>query len=66
VLELAGMTVVGTPAECLARIRRYGEAGVTHVLCSIGAGALPSDVVRESMETIASDVLPALVGPAVS
>ncbi|MGE5168727.1 MAG: LLM class flavin-dependent oxidoreductase, partial [Rudaea sp.] len=60
VLELAGMTVVGTPAECLARIARYRDAGVTHLLCSIGAGALPSDVVCESMETIASDVLPAL------
>ena len=66
VLELAGMTVVGTPAECLAHIRRYGEAGVTHLLCSIGAGALPSDVVRESMETIASDVLPALAERAAS
>jgi len=62
VLELAGLAVVGTPAECLARIARYRDAGVTHLLCSIGAGALPTEIVRESLECIASDVLPALAG----
>ena len=59
-LELAGLTVTGTPAECLARIRRYRDAGVTHLLCSIGAGALPTEIVRESLECIATEVLPAL------
>jgi len=62
-LELAGLTIAGTPAECLARMRRYRDAGVTHLLCSIGAGALPTAVVRESLECIASDVLPALRAP---
>lgn len=60
VLELAGLAVVGTPQQCVERIRRYAEAGVTHLLCSIGAGALPADVVRESLACIAADVLPAL------
>lgn len=60
VLELAGLAIVGTPAECLERIERLREAGVTHLLCSIGAGAVPTDVVRESLECIASDVLPRL------
>jgi len=60
ILEIAGLAVVGTPAQCLARMQRYREAGVTHLLCSIGAGALPTQVVRESLECIASDVLPAL------
>lgn len=60
VLELAGLAVVGTPEQCIARMRRYRDEGVTHLLCSIGAGALPSDVVRESLECIAHDVLPAL------
>lgn len=63
-LDLAGLTVTGTPAECLARIRRYRDAGVTHLLCSIGAGALPTEIVRESLECIAADVLPALTAPA--
>ena len=60
VLELAGLAVVGTPDQCIERIRRYEMAGVTHLLCSIGAGALPTQTVRESLECIASDVLPRL------
>ncbi|HEX8013264.1 MAG TPA: LLM class flavin-dependent oxidoreductase [Casimicrobiaceae bacterium] len=60
VLELAGLAVVGSPEHCLERIGRYRAAGVTHLLCSIGAGALPTAIVRESLECIAADVLPAL------
>jgi alkanesulfonate monooxygenase SsuD/methylene tetrahydromethanopterin reductase-like flavin-dependent oxidoreductase (luciferase family) len=59
-LELAGLTVVGTPAECLAKIVRYREAGVTHLLCAVGAGVLPTEVVRESLTCIARTVIPAL------
>jgi alkanesulfonate monooxygenase SsuD/methylene tetrahydromethanopterin reductase-like flavin-dependent oxidoreductase (luciferase family) len=60
VLELAGLALAGTPAECLARMQRYRAAGVTHLLLSVGAGALPTAVVRESLECIAADILPAL------
>lgn len=60
VLELAGLAIVGTPSHCLERMARLKEAGVTHLLCSIGAGAVPTEVVRESLECIASDVLPRL------
>ncbi|MGH8802789.1 MAG: LLM class flavin-dependent oxidoreductase, partial [Casimicrobiaceae bacterium] len=59
-LDLAGLTVAGSPTECLARITRYRDAGVTHLLCAIGAGALPTEVVRESLECIAAEVIPAL------
>ncbi|HEX7328052.1 MAG TPA: LLM class flavin-dependent oxidoreductase [Casimicrobiaceae bacterium] len=62
-LDLAGLTVAGSPAECLARIRRYRDAGVTHLLCAIGAGALPTEIVRESLACIAEHVLPALGSP---
>jgi alkanesulfonate monooxygenase SsuD/methylene tetrahydromethanopterin reductase-like flavin-dependent oxidoreductase (luciferase family) len=62
-LELAGLALAGTPDQCLARMRRYADAGVTHLLLSIGAGALPTNVVRESLECIAGDVLPALRSP---
>ena len=66
VLELAGLTVAGTPEECIARVGRYRDAGVTHLLCAIGAGALPTEIVRESLECIAADVLPALATSAMS
>jgi alkanesulfonate monooxygenase SsuD/methylene tetrahydromethanopterin reductase-like flavin-dependent oxidoreductase (luciferase family) len=63
VLELAGLAVVGSPDECVARIERYARAGVTHLLCSVGAGGVPTEVVRESLECIATDVLPRLARP---
>lgn len=59
-LELAGMTVAGTPAECAAKLARYRDAGVTHLLLAIGAGAVETAVVRESMTCLAEDVLPVL------
>lgn len=58
-LELAGMTIVGTPAECVDRITRLRDAGVTHLLCSVGAGGLESALVRESLACMAEEVLPA-------
>jgi alkanesulfonate monooxygenase SsuD/methylene tetrahydromethanopterin reductase-like flavin-dependent oxidoreductase (luciferase family) len=63
-LDLAGLSVVGTPTECIARLERYRTAGVTHLLCAVGAGALPTEIVRESLECIAAEVLPALAEPA--
>ncbi len=57
-LELAGMTLVGSPAECVARIARLRDAGVTHLLCAIGAGAVDTALVRDSMQCIAEEVMP--------
>ncbi len=62
-LAAAGMTIVGDPGECIARIRKLERAGVTHLLCAIGAGAVPTEVVHASLECIARDVLPALRAP---
>lgn len=59
-LELLGMAVVGTPAECVSRLRELEAAGVDHVLCAVGAGALPTQKTREAMTRIAEDVVPAL------
>lgn len=61
-LDLAGLTVVGNPQECIARIARYRDAGVTHLLCAIGAGGLPTEIVRESMAVIAARVMPHFAG----
>jgi alkanesulfonate monooxygenase SsuD/methylene tetrahydromethanopterin reductase-like flavin-dependent oxidoreductase (luciferase family) len=58
-LDLAGLSVVGDPADCIARLERYRKAGVTHVLCAVGAGALRTEIVRESLECIAAEVMPA-------
>lgn len=58
-LDTFGMAVVGDPDECMARLRKYQAAGVTNLLCAIGAGALGTDVIRESMHCIARHVMPA-------
>lgn len=57
-LKTFGMAVVGSPEECIEQLAKYREAGVTHLLCSVGAGALPTEWVRESMQVIAEEVMP--------
>lgn len=63
--DFAGLTVVGTPAECTAKLRKYRDAGVTHVLCAFGAGALDTATTRESMTLFAQHVMPAFAATAV-
>ncbi len=58
-LETFGMAVVGSPAECIDKLKTYQEAGVTHLLCAVGAGALDTHLIRESMQCIAEQVMPA-------
>ena len=54
-----GLTVVGDPEGCVAKLQKYAAAGVTHVLCAFGAGAVETSIVRESMELFAREVMPA-------
>ncbi|MHB1676670.1 MAG: LLM class flavin-dependent oxidoreductase [Sulfuriferula sp.] len=58
-LETFGMAVVGTPAECIDKLQKFRDAGVTNLLCAVGAGALETDIVQESMRCIAEQVMPA-------
>lgn len=59
-LAAAGMTIVGSPAECIERVAVLKRAGVTHLLCAMGGGAVATEVVRESLECIATEVMPAV------
>jgi alkanesulfonate monooxygenase SsuD/methylene tetrahydromethanopterin reductase-like flavin-dependent oxidoreductase (luciferase family) len=56
-----GLAIVGTPVECVAKLRKYAAAGVDRILCAFGAGAVESGVVHESMELFAREVMPAFV-----
>lgn len=58
-LETSGMVVSGNPDDCIKQLRKYEAAGVTHLLCAVGAGAVESKLVRESMRCIAEKVMPA-------
>jgi len=57
-LESMGMVVVGSPEECIRKLAKYQEAGVDHLLLAVGAGALPTEVVQESLKTVAEQVMP--------
>jgi len=57
-LEMAGMVVIGSPQECVDKLATYHEAGVTHLLCAVGAGAMETGLVRESMQCMAEQVMP--------
>ncbi len=59
-LETLGMSVVGDPAHCIERLHTLAEAGVDHVLLAFGAGAMPSEAVRDSMRLFADRVMPEL------
>ena len=59
-LETFGMAVVGTPDECLDKLQKYREAGVTNLLCAVGAGAVQTEIAQESMQCLAQDVMPML------
>lgn len=54
-----GMTVVGDPRDCIDKLRKYRDGGVTHLLCAFGAGAVDHSIVTESMELFAAEVMPA-------
>lgn len=60
VLETLGMVIVGNPEHCIEKLGKLKAAGVDHVLCAIGAGAIPSEVVKESMHVLATEVMPRL------
>ncbi|HKK13584.1 MAG TPA: LLM class flavin-dependent oxidoreductase [Gammaproteobacteria bacterium] len=62
VLESLGMVIVGDPEHCSERLQALADAGVDHVLCAIGAGALPTAQVRASMEVLARHVMPRFAG----
>ncbi len=58
VLETAGMVVAGDPDHCIRKLEQYRIAGVDHLLCAVGAGGSPSDMVIESIHTIDNYIIP--------
>lgn len=57
-LDTFGIAVVGDPDDCVKKLEKYRAAGVTHLLCAIGAGAVEASAVRETMDNLARHVLP--------
>jgi alkanesulfonate monooxygenase SsuD/methylene tetrahydromethanopterin reductase-like flavin-dependent oxidoreductase (luciferase family) len=55
----SGACVVGTPADCVETCRRYEEAGVDLLLCLVNPYKIGHDDVMQTIELMASDVIPA-------
>lgn len=63
-LDAFGLTVVGNPQQCRKKLGKYAAAGITHLLCAFGAGAVEHRIVAESLEVFASQVMPSFqAGP---
>jgi len=58
VLEKLGMVIVGNPQHCIEKLTALQQAGVTHVLCAMGAGVMSSQQTRRSMQIFADKVIP--------
>jgi alkanesulfonate monooxygenase SsuD/methylene tetrahydromethanopterin reductase-like flavin-dependent oxidoreductase (luciferase family) len=63
-LERLGMVVVGNPDDCARGFESFRQAGVDHLICAVGAGALPGDVTRRSLKAMADHLLPRFHGAA--
>ncbi|MFZ5557934.1 MAG: LLM class flavin-dependent oxidoreductase [Pseudomonadota bacterium] len=63
-LDTFGMVIAGDPDECERKLRVYQESGVTHLLLAVGAGAVPSELVQESLACLSTHVLPRFAAPA--
>jgi alkanesulfonate monooxygenase SsuD/methylene tetrahydromethanopterin reductase-like flavin-dependent oxidoreductase (luciferase family) len=51
--------IVGDPERCVAKVRRYREAGCDQLLCLMQPYSIPSDKVMTSIELFGRHVIPA-------
>lgn len=55
--DVAEALIIGTPDECLEKLRRYAAAGIPELIINMSFGAAHADVMA-SLERLATDVLP--------
>ncbi len=58
ILETFGLVIVGNPEHCVKKLKKLEAASVDHVLLAIGAGAIDTTIVKESMQLINDKVIP--------
>lgn len=51
--------IVGSPADCIAEIKKYQAAGVNHLMCLMSFGGMEHEKVKASMKLFAEEVMPA-------
>jgi len=58
ILETFGLVIVGNPEHCVKKLKKLEAASVDNILLAIGAGAIDSATVQESMQLIHDQVIP--------
>ena len=58
ILEAFGLVIVGNPEHCVKKLKKLEDASVDNVLLAIGAGAIDTNIVKESMQLINDQVIP--------
>ena len=56
----ADMIVVGDPARCLEKMRRYADLGVDQLICYVQFGYLPHESVLRTIELLGTELIPEL------
>ena len=54
------MIIVGTPDECLRKMRRYAAIGVDQLICYKQFGSIPSAAIQNSMKLLGKHIIPEL------
>lgn len=59
VLERIDSVVIGDPAHCIAKLRRYQDIGTDRLMCMMQFGSLPHEAVLRSIRLTSDHVVPA-------
>ena len=51
--------IIGTPEQCVAKIREFQEQGIEYFGCNFDFGGMPQEQVLRSMKLFAHEVMPA-------
>lgn len=62
VFDREDMIIVGTPDECVAKLRKYEALGIDQVICYVQFGHIPHKAVMRSIELLGEKVIPRLQG----
>lgn len=52
------MIIIGTPDECVQKLKRYQEIGVDQVICYVQFGYIPHEATLESLRLLGEHVIP--------
>ncbi|HVW41682.1 MAG TPA: LLM class flavin-dependent oxidoreductase [Amycolatopsis sp.] len=58
VFHEADMIIVGTPEQCVEKMKRYVDIGVDELICYKQFGYLPHDSIMRSIDLLGKEVLP--------